>query len=326
MHTANARSDEPHVFMADTCPNCRSSETNIIAVWNWISRTGPPTQDVDGTVPRNHLTTDDQTHGSQTRARSWNPLRHLFSSESSYHIQTQLADGRPAILVDPGSVGNLCGDRWAEKVAETAKKAGLKPSYQQRRVPLNVSGVGNGSQSCNYDCSLPVSLRHADDPNKSSKGVLTIPSIPDSNLPGLLGLQSLRKNRAVLDFNTLKLYFCGPGDSSIESSLPPGTDTFQLELAPSGHLVLPCCEYGERSKTDNDYSLTLVANQGSSAGSHGGQGANVRPNNSSSSSGSGGHSSSSSNSMGRSIPPAPAEPPAIRHRERSVGPPPRGHA
>ena len=32
-----------------------------------------------------------------------------------------------------------------------------------------------------------------------------------SVLPGLLGLNSLRKNRAVLDFNTLTLYMCGPG-------------------------------------------------------------------------------------------------------------------
>ena len=329
MHTANRRAEDPHVFMADTCPNCRSSETNIIAVWNWVSRTGPPTQDVNGVVPRNHLTTDTQVseqHGSQTRARSWNPLRHWYSSEDSFHIQTQLADGRPAILVDPGSVGNLCGDKWAEKVAATAKKAGLRPTYQKRRSPLNVSGVGNGSQSCEYDCALPVSLRHADDPNKSSKGVLNIPSITDSSLPGLLGLQSLRKNRAVLDFNTLKLYFCGPGDNSIESSLPPGTDIFQLELAPSGHLVLPCCEYGGPLQAGGDSSLTLVsrASEDSNSSSHGGQRADVRPG--SSSSGSGNRNNSSSSSRGRSIPPAPAEPPAIQHRERSVGPPPRGHA
>ena len=269
------------------------------------------------------MDTDGQASGSQVRAGSWNPpaTRHHFITEGSYHIQTQLADGRPAILVDPGSVGNLCGDKWAEKVAKTAKRAGLKPSFQQRRVPLNVSGVGNGSQSCNFDCALPVSLRHADDPNKASKGVLTIPSITDSNLPGLLGLQSLRKNRAVLDFNTLKLYFCGPGDSNIDSSLPPGTDTFQLELAPSGHLVLPCCEYGDRPRTDDDYSLTLIAkaNLSSNDEPHGGPRADVGPT-------SGGSSSSSGNGDRRAIPPAPAGPPAIYYREPSVGPPPDGHA
>ena len=40
----------------------------------------------------------------------------------SYPIQTRLADGRPSIIIDPGSVGNLCGDEWAREVAEIAHK------------------------------------------------------------------------------------------------------------------------------------------------------------------------------------------------------------
>ena len=77
----------------------------------------------------------------------------------AYHIRSQLADGRPSILIDPGSVGNLCGDRWAHKVAQAAKNAGREPSYERRSTPLNVSGVGHGSQKCVYDCTLPVALR-----------------------------------------------------------------------------------------------------------------------------------------------------------------------
>eukprot|EP00974_Lingulodinium_polyedra_P104496 10115224-Lingulodinium_polyedra.AAC.1 len=73
-----------------------------------------------------------------------------------------------------------------------------------------------------------------------SEGNLKIPSVPNSDLPGLLGLTALRKNRVVLDFTTLRLHFCGPGDYDMERTLPEGTDSFQLELAPSGHLVLPC--------------------------------------------------------------------------------------
>ena len=231
----------------------------------------------------------------------------LFTDTSVYHIQTQLADGRPSILVDPGSVGNLCGDRWAEKVAKTARQAGLRPSYERRQVPLTVSGVGNGSQSCKYDCALPVSLRHADEPERASTGVLTIPSIANSDLPGLLGLNSFRKNRAVLDFNTLRLHFCGPGDNEMEKSLPAGTDTFQLELAPSGHLVLPCCEYGKnRPKTDSDYSLTLVAKADISG--RGSQCADASADN-------------------RRIPPAPSDPPRVPNQGLPLTPPPpAGHA
>ena len=61
----------------------------------------------------------------------------------------------------------------------------------------------------------------------------------------------------------MKLHFCGPGDIKIEPGLPPGTETFQLETAPSGHLVLPCCEYEDDSSKGSS-TLTLVARQASS--------------------------------------------------------------
>ena len=61
--------------------------------------------------------------------------------------------------------------------------------------------------------------------------------------PACLGLAALQKDRAVLDLSSLKLHSCGPGDIKIDAGLPPGTETFQLGKAPSGHIVLPCCEY-----------------------------------------------------------------------------------
>jgi len=61
-------------------------------------------------------------------------------------------------------------------------------------------------------------------------------------LPGLLGLEALRNSRCVLDFTTLQLHMCGPDDVKILHALPQGTDTFQCEVTPSGHLAIPCCE------------------------------------------------------------------------------------
>eukprot|EP00974_Lingulodinium_polyedra_P093174 9025455-Lingulodinium_polyedra.AAC.1 len=55
-------------------------------------------------------------------------------------------------------------------------------------------------------------------------GNLTVLSVPNSDLPGLLGLAALRTNRAVLDFNALQLYFCGPGDYDMDRAMPVGTD------------------------------------------------------------------------------------------------------
>ena len=181
----------------------------------------------------------------------------LYADSPTYHIRSQLPDGRPALLIDPGSVGNLCGDRWARSVAVAAKRAGREPSYHKRTTPLNVSGVGHGSQKCAYDCRLPVSLRQTAESAEGREGTLTIPSIEHSDLPGLLGLTTLRQNQAALGFTTLRLHFQGPGNSRIDQSLPPGTDTFQLELAPSGHLVLPCSEFSATKSTES--TLTLVS-------------------------------------------------------------------
>ena len=181
-----------------------------------------------------------------------------WRTPEAYHVQTRLPDGRPSLLVDPGSVGNLCGDVWAKSVAEAAHRHGHNPSYNKRNRPLRVQGVGNGAQSCNYDCTLPIALKQKD--KSVAMGKLLIPTVSGSDLPGLLGLAALRKNRGILDFNTMDLHFCGPGDYDLLKALPPGTHTFQLELAPSGHMVLPCCEFPSSSDTASpeDYTLTLM--------------------------------------------------------------------
>jgi hypothetical protein len=116
--------------------------------------------------------------------------------------------------------------------------------------------VGNRAQACEYDSKLPVALRQVDR-RAVSIGHITTPTVSSSMIPSLLGFTSLRKNRAIIDFNTLKLYFCGPGDYELGTGLPPGTDRFQCELAPLGHLVHPCCEY-EASTASSDHTLTLV--------------------------------------------------------------------
>ena len=81
---------------------------------------------------------------------------------------------------------------------------------------------------------------------------------------------SLNRNRAVWDFVTDTLYFMGPGDYDLAKAMPPGTDSYQLETAPSGHSVLPCCEYVPASSI-NEHTLTLVASRRDLVGRHAGQ-------------------------------------------------------
>ena len=231
-----------------SCPNCRGSPA-LIAIWTYIDPT-LVTQSVNGHQVTNELDMNadafdivaPEVPTPPTPPPQQQQMNHrgpvfLSSMMPSYPIQTNLVDGRPSIIIDPGSVGNLCGDKWARDVAKLADANGLKPSYEKRPRPLQVCGVGNGSQECHWDCTLPVAVRPGNQ-DQATVGHLQVPTVHNSDLPGLLGLTALRKNRAILDFNTLRLYFCGPGDYELNREMPPGTDTYQLELAPSGHIVL----------------------------------------------------------------------------------------
>ena len=103
-------------------------------------------------------------------------------------------------------------ERWAKTAAQAAARSGKRPSYEKRPKPLNVSGVGHGSQAASYYCKLPISLKQLDG-QTTATGTVTMPSVPNSDLPGLLGLNALRKNKAVIDFDKMLMYFVGPGDS-----------------------------------------------------------------------------------------------------------------
>lgn len=188
---------------------------------------------------------------------SWNNVStQAFPFFDVLHLQTDLPDGRKAMIVDIGSVWDIAGDEWAKGVAKQAARHGKKPSHKKRDRPLNVSGVGHGSQTCHYDCQLPVCL--ATTSGERREGIMDSPTISNSQLPGLLGLTACRKNRAIIDTHTNKIYFAGPGDYDLEKAMPPGTEVFQGEIAPSGHLVLPCCEYSARPQPEAQ-TLSLIS-------------------------------------------------------------------
>ena len=260
-----------------SCPNCRGAGT-VIATWNYIE-SGRTTQQIEGVMVTHDLDRNAIQHnivapefiapstprslgyedrpGHRDRQRSQYSPRSAHFLRTSYPIQTKLVDGRPSIINDPGSVGSLCGDRWAKVVAIVAGRNGHRPSHERRPRPLEVFGLGKGTQVYHFDCSLPVAFRTDSGNKQAVVGNLLSPAAMNSDMPGLLGPTALRKNRAVLDFTTLKLYFCGPADYEIANSLPEGTDTFQLEIAPPGHIVLPCCEY-QTAGVSHQRSLTLL--------------------------------------------------------------------
>ena len=169
------------------------------------------------------------------------PQPPLPNAGMSFHTETRLRDGRESILIDPGSVGNLGGDGWVQSLAKAAMASGRIPEQAKRDRALHISGVGHGSQTCTHNCKLPVAFKRID--GSLGRGNFNVPVVPKSELPGLLGLKSLRDRRAILDMQTLQIHFAGPGDYDLSLTLPPGTESYQCELAPSGHMVLPCSEF-----------------------------------------------------------------------------------
>ena len=144
-----------------------------------------------------------------------------------YHAETRLPNGKPALLLDIGSVGNLAGDEWVRLQAAAALRAGLRPAQRRRERPLTVRGVGQGGEKCTYNCILPVTLLHS--VGRSVTGTFDAPTVPRSQLPALLGLNAARESRMIIDM-TQSLFFGRSRGLQPDASTSPRHPTVQLHL------------------------------------------------------------------------------------------------
>ena len=157
-----------------------------------------------------------------------------------YHVKTRLSSGnREGLLIDPGALLNLCGDKWASRQQAIAAQHGRHVVWQTLQNPIRVEGVGKGGQSCAGEAIVPICLRsHTGcSPDASYKAAY----IQGSEIPALLGLDTLTRMRCVLDCYNGVLFQMGDGDFHI--NLPPGSQRFTLERAQSGHWILPCSDW-----------------------------------------------------------------------------------
>ena len=81
--------------------------------------------------------------------------------------------------------------------AAVAMKAGKQPEQRRRETPLTVRGVGHDGQKCTHNCRLPVAF--VDETGAPSVGTLETPTVPNSELPALLGLETIKKCRMLID-------------------------------------------------------------------------------------------------------------------------------
>ena len=238
------------------CPSCRV-EGQVVRSWHYPQLPAQPDSANPEELEANSLPATPTGPRGQTAASEASPDRDEFRtpdsshfpwwpvasheeqadpavpSQASFHSSVKLANGRVGLLVDPGSYGNLVGEDW---LANAASRMGRNPKVTHRASALQVGGVGRGAQQCLVDCNLPIALRRQD--GSTATGSYTSPVVSQSGCPALLGLRTLQGNKAILDCHTKMLHF--PAEGEVTLVLPPGSESFQLESAESGHLLLPC--------------------------------------------------------------------------------------
>lgn len=172
----------------------------------------------------------------------WWPVDSTHSpSTYSYHAATSLASGKLSMIVDSGAWTNLMGTNLAKMLTQRAMQAGLPPEQHRMDTPLNIQGVGSGTQQCRY--YLKASIAVPDAEGRARLHTLSAPMVEGSgaSLPGLLGLKTMEEQKAILDTGRRLLIF--PGPEPVEPQYPPGTVVIPLQKAPSGHLVMVLDDY-----------------------------------------------------------------------------------
>jgi hypothetical protein len=150
----------------------------------------------------------------------------------AFHAQVRLRDGRESLLVDVGAWDNLAGSKVMKRVIDRAVSAGHGCAWQKLKKTLSIEGVGKSANEATEGVTAAICLEDG------TVGSFQTAVVEDSELPALLGLNSLTKLKAVLDCEHKRLLLIGPGGYKIQ--LSPGSKVLQLHSAPTGHLLLPC--------------------------------------------------------------------------------------
>ena len=172
----------------------------------------------------------------------------------AYLVRTRMTSPGVALLIDPGSPENLCGDSWSNEMQTAAIAANRPPvKYKDLARPLEVGGIGSGTQSAHQSGIHAIGLPDGTDAMYES------PILPNSGTPALLGQRSLKRMRCLLDCYNNKLFLVGPGDYMIK--LSPGSKQYDLEESHAGHLMLPCSRFQRQPQPQQNVQSFAAAEE-----------------------------------------------------------------
>ena len=117
-----------------------------------------------------------------------------YERESRYDTFTCRSRQRFAVLVDTGAQDNVVGGDWLDRYLKTN---GLESSTHWAEHSAQFHGIGAGAAPCEWKATFPIGLSDQPDGNFMTTQVL---QGCRQDVPALLGLATLVKRRAVLDF------------------------------------------------------------------------------------------------------------------------------
>ena len=227
------RSERPQ----SCCPNCRGAAV-IASRYRYIAHA----QSEGG------RSVHSGTPSGPVPTLPWVPAGNCDQPQGYYHARTALSSGKLALLIDIGAWTSVGGAQRGKELAAKALKAGYKPKQKKMDRPLEIQGVGHGTQKGNFKATLPIAV--TTETGESVMYDYEVPLIEKSSptdtgdqLPLILGLKSMKNKNAVLELQDGKetLTFPGPGRYTVNWS--PGTVRIPMEAAMSGHLMVGCTNY-----------------------------------------------------------------------------------
>ena len=196
---------------------------------------------------------------------SWVAVPTKSPDESAYPVGESFAvktrsnqPGQVSLLIDTGSPTNIMSSMFHDELQEAAQAHGVKgPQKRQRKQPLRIGGIGSGTQQADEDAKFNIGINQRLNRYESvlNFAEFAAPVLPNSDIPGIIGQNSLKQNRVILDCFNLRMYTIGPGDCAIE--MPPGSEMYDLVESRDGHLMLPCDVFPNRGTTPPPGALKI---------------------------------------------------------------------
>ena len=168
-----------------------------------------------------------------------------FDATNDTMVQIFLGESHhgPCLLVDTGAFQNIAGSFWVQNLQKILSQEN-QPSIKWKRLdnPHPVSGVGKDIVYANWTASIPIMFPGG---RKTTFNTLYM---ENSKCPGLLGMEALGRTQSILDLRAGKLHIYSGNTANVTIDVPKGSDVQRMQLvqSSSGHILLPCAQFGAR--------------------------------------------------------------------------------